>query len=164
MATSPKSNSSDLSEQAIALAEQLGRFAGTVEGAAESWLNRQSLTDQLTRVRDGAAEMLESLASGADRGRGAAAESVQRIAADVRRKASEALSVARAGRSAAKSGRNRTKAAASATIARKTDPARAPGKQRRKPAPSMRGLKKSDERIPKMRTAETVRQRRKSYA
>jgi hypothetical protein len=48
--------------------------------------------------------------------------------------------------------------------ARKADPARAPGKKRKKPAPSLVGVKKSDERIPKMRTAAAARQRRKSYA
>jgi hypothetical protein len=42
--------------------------------------------------------------------------------------------------------------------------AHAPGKKHRKPAPTMRGAKKSDERIPKMRSAAAVRQRRKSYA
>jgi hypothetical protein len=47
---------------------------------------------------------------------------------------------------------------------RMADPARAPGKRRRKPAPTVRGAKKSDERIPKMRTAAAVRRRRKSYA
>jgi hypothetical protein len=54
------------------------------------------------------------------------------------------------------------KKAAAAT--RGADPSRAPGKRRRKPAPTLRGVKKSDERIPKLRTAAVVRQRRKSYA
>jgi hypothetical protein len=49
-------------------------------------------------------------------------------------------------------------------ISRKADPSRAPGKRRRKPTPTLRGVKKSDERIPKLRTAAEVRQRRKSYA
>ncbi len=81
MATQEQKNASDLGEQAIALAEQLGRIAGTIEGTAESW----------------------------------------------------------------------------------QDPARAPGKKRRGPAPSTPGLKKSDETIPKARLAEANRQRRKSY-
>ena len=67
MATQEQKNASDLGEQAIALAEQLGRIAGTIEGTAESWLNRQSLADQLTRVRDGAAQMLESLTTAVSR-------------------------------------------------------------------------------------------------
>ena len=119
------SRSSDLSEQAMALAEQLGKIAGTVEGTAEAWLKNPGLADQLARVRDGAADMLKSLRKG-----------------------------------------NTKKAGArpSARVTRKADPARAPGKKRRKPAPSLVGVKKSDERIPKMRTAAAARQRRKSYA
>jgi hypothetical protein len=61
MATREQKNASDLGEQAIALAEQLGRIAGTIEGTAESWLKRERLTEQLTRVRDGATQMLEDL-------------------------------------------------------------------------------------------------------
>lgn len=61
MATQEPKNASDLGEQAIALAEQLGRIAGTLEGTAESWLKRERLAKQLTRVRDGATQMLEGL-------------------------------------------------------------------------------------------------------
>jgi hypothetical protein len=61
MATQEQKNASDLGAQAIALAEQLGRIAGTVEGTAESWLKRERLAKQLTRVRDGATQMLEGL-------------------------------------------------------------------------------------------------------
>jgi hypothetical protein len=165
MATPEQKNVSDLGEQAIALAEQLGRIAGTIEGTAEAWLNRQSLTDQLTRVRDGAAEMLESLTTGAERGRSAATATVRNFTDDVRRTASKAVTAVGAGRQAGKGQRKSKKtvkrAAASGTRA---DAAHAPGKQHRKPAPTKRGVKKSDERIPKARTAETVRQRRKSYA
>ena len=123
MATEAKP--SDLSEQAIALAEQLGRIAGTVEGTAEAWLRNPGLAEQLARVRDGAADMLKSLTKGKTTGK---------------------------------------KKKAVGRAARKADPARAPGKKRRKPAPSLVGVKKSDERIPKMRSAAAVRQRRKSYA
>jgi hypothetical protein len=52
---------------------------------------------------------------------------------------------------------------ASAAASRRADRAHAPGKQRRKPAPTMRGVK-TDESIPKLRTAQAIRQRRKSYA
>ena len=132
MATRDQKNATDLGEQAIALAEQLGRIAGTIEGTAESLMDRQSLTDQLTRVRDSAAQMLEGLTDGIGKGR-------------------KALSA-------------KGKKPARAASARQADPAHAPGKRRRKPGPSIKGLKKSDERIPKMRTAAVVRQRRKSYA
>ena len=120
-----ESKPSDLSEQAMALAEQLGRIAGTVEGTAEAWLRNPGLADQLARVRDGAADMLKSLTKGKTTGK---------------------------------------KKKAVGRAARKADPARAPGKKRRKPAPSLVGVKKSDERIPKMRSAAAARQRRKSYA
>jgi len=141
MATPEQKKPSDLGQQAIALAEQLGRIAGTIEGSAEAWLNRQSLADQLTRVRDGAAEMLESLTNGADKGRKAAADNLRSLTTKKKKTA------------------GRTAAASTA----RSDPAHAPGKRHRKPAPSMRGAK-TDETIPKLRTAQAVRQRRKSYA
>jgi hypothetical protein len=49
-------------------------------------------------------------------------------------------------------------------VRQSADAAHAPGKRHRKPAPSLRGAKKSNQSIPKMRTATVVRQRRKSYA
>ena len=132
MATDEQKNAADLGEQAIALAEQLGRIAGTIGGTAESWMQRQKLADQLTRVRDGASQMLEGLTGAAATGRKGA-----------KRKGGKAAPAART---------------------RQADPSHAPGKRRRKPAPSMKGVKKSDERIPKLRTAAAVRQRRKNYA
>jgi hypothetical protein len=130
MATQDSKNASELGAQAIALAEQLGRIAGTMEGTAEAWLERRQLTEQLTRVRDGASRMLQSLTAGVDRGRKASTQRTAQRAEPVARR----------------------------------DPARAPGKRRRKPAPSARGVKKSNAAIPKMRTAAAVRRRRKSYA
>ena len=139
MATQDQKTASDLGEQAIALAEQLGRIAGTIEGTAESWLNRQKLADQLTRVRDGATQMLEGLNAGASRGRAL----VQGVGLP--------------------GGKKKQKPAPATRVAQ-SNPAHAPGKKRRKPAPTLKGVKKSDERIPKLRTAEAARQRRKSYA
>ena len=129
MATREQKNATDLGAQAIALAEQLGRIAGTIEGTAETLMSRQALTDQLTRVRDSATQMLEGLTGGT-----------------------------------AKTRKAKNKKPSRAASAQQADPAHAPGKRRRKPAPTMKGVKKSDERIPKMRTAAAVRQRRKSYA
>ena len=123
-------NATDLSEQAIKLAEQLGRIAGSIEGTAEAWLERQQLTEQLARVRDGAESMLGALMREAQRSRA-----------------------------------QKKSASAKTPQARQaSDPAHAPGKRRRKPAPTMRGVKKSDTAIPKLKTAKAVRQRRKSYA
>ncbi len=165
MATQDPKTASDLGAQAIALAEQLGRMAGTIEGTAESWLNRQQLADQLTRVRDGATQMLEGLTAGAQRGRTAATTAVSKV--PVPAKAAAGLAKARAYLASDRgSGRGKAKTAKAAPVAetRKADPSRAPGKRRRKPAPTLTGVKKSDERIPKLRTAAAVRQRRKSYA
>jgi hypothetical protein len=137
MARRQQKSASDLGTQAIELAEQLGRIAGTVEGTAEAWLNRPSLTRQLQRVRDGATRILESLSEASGVGRG--------------RKAGQARKKKKMG------------GAAGAHL-RRTDPAHAPGKRRRGPAPTARGVKKSDGSIPKLRTARAVRQRRKNNA
>jgi hypothetical protein len=131
MSTDQERNATNLSEQAIKLAEQLGRIAGAIEGTAEGWLERQQLAEQLTRVRDGAATMLGALTREMQRTR------LQRKTA----------------------ARGKTPPARPAA-----DLAHAPGKRRRKPAPTLKGVKKSDEAIPKLRTARAARQRRKSYA
>ena len=153
MAIPEQKSASDLSQQAIALAEQLGRIAGTIEGTAEAWLTRQKLTDQLTRVRDGATQMLDTLTNGAEKGRLA-----------VQRTASSAITAVGIGRAAKKNPKKKTAKGTGRAAARGADPAHAPGKKRRKAGPTMVGVKKSDERIPKMRTAAAARQRRKSYA
>jgi len=124
----------ELNSQAMALAEQLGRIAGTIEGTAEQYLNRASVTEQLTRVRDQAMQLLEKVTGGASAGREAAQKK---------------------GGGSTNGHRN---------AGGRADLAHAPGKRHRKPAPSVRGAKKSDERIPKMRTAAAARHRRKSYA
>jgi len=80
MATREQKNETDLGEQAIALAEQLGRIAGTLEGTAESLMNRQTLTDQLTRVRDSATQMLDGLTGGIGKVRKAASAKKKKAA------------------------------------------------------------------------------------
>ena len=52
--------------QRFALADS-GTYCGPIEGTAEAWLNRQSLADQLTRVRDGAAQKCWKLDQRADK-------------------------------------------------------------------------------------------------
>ena len=84
MSTQDSKKASDLSEQAMALAEQLGRAAGTIQGTAETWLKRQKLAEELTRVRDAAAEMLETLGAGAAKARSAVrGKPVKRVSAAV---------------------------------------------------------------------------------
>jgi hypothetical protein len=150
MATQDEKGASDLGDQAIALAEQLGHIVGTIEGTAQSWAAREKLADQLTRVRDGATQLLDGLTAQAERSRSAAMSAVRKVRPTA------------AKRGAARNPKTATTGPATAT--RQSDPSHAPGKRRRKPAPSMRGVKKSDERIPKMRTATAVRQRRKNQA
>jgi hypothetical protein len=54
-----------MEQRVIAFAEQLGRIAGTVQGRAEGWMDRSSLTTQISSVRDAASELLDQLVGGA---------------------------------------------------------------------------------------------------
>lgn len=177
MTTPERKHVTDLGQQAIALAEQLGRIAGTIEGTAEAWLNRQSLTEQLTRVRDGAAEMLESLTNGAARGRRAAAESAQAVTEQARRAATAAASTATSMATAAVESARRARTSVTTpskkkgnrgrATTRKTaaaDPAHAPGKRHKKPPKKTVRGRKSDVRIANMKVAEANRRRRPSHA
>jgi hypothetical protein len=164
---------SALESQAVALAEQLGRIAGTIEGTAEQWLNRPAIAEQLTRVRDSASQLLESLAGSAAKGRQAVTGSAGVMSEQVRDAATKAVNAASSavtslgaaverGRMAKRSKQKSGSGAKSAKA--RVDLAHAPGKKHRKPGPSKKGVKHSDERIPKMRTSIAVRQRRKSHA
>src|SRR5882762_4845379 len=85
---------SALESQAVALAEQLGRIAGTIEGTAEQWLNRPAIAEQLTRVRDSASQLLESLAGGAAKGRQAVTGGAGVMSEQVRDAATKAVNAA----------------------------------------------------------------------
>ena len=50
-----------IEQQVVAFAEQLGRVVGTVQAKAEGWLDPRALTDQVARVRDSAASLLQQL-------------------------------------------------------------------------------------------------------
>ena len=65
-ATDPSaiSATNPLEAHVIAFAEQVGRIVGTVQARTQGWADRQNLTDQLTRIRDGAADLLDRLGSG----------------------------------------------------------------------------------------------------
>jgi hypothetical protein len=52
----------------MAFAEHVGRVVGTVQARTESLADRQKLTEQLTRIRDGAADLLDRLAKAASVG------------------------------------------------------------------------------------------------
>jgi hypothetical protein len=49
----------------VAFAEQLGRIAGTVQAKAAGWMDGDALKQELARVRDGAADLLQQLAADA---------------------------------------------------------------------------------------------------
>lgn len=53
-----------LEQRAMALAEELGRIAGTLHAKAEGWIDRAALAKQLASVRDSAAELLEQVGGG----------------------------------------------------------------------------------------------------
>jgi hypothetical protein len=113
-------------QRLVSFAEQLGRIAGTVQARADGWLDRQTLNDQLTRIRDGAADLLDHLGSGT-------ASIAAAPAAPAQKK--------KTGRSGGK--------------------VDAPGKTHRKPPPSARGTKHSDEMIPKGNAAQRMRHMRR---
>jgi len=54
-----------LEERVLAFAEQLGRIAGTVQAKTAGWMDGDTLKQNLARVRDGAADLLEQLAGDA---------------------------------------------------------------------------------------------------
>jgi hypothetical protein len=190
MATNQR-NETEFGRQAMLLAEQLGRIAGTIEGTAEAWMSRQSVTEQLTRIRDAASEMLESLMNGAAQGRRAVTGTTRSMAAQVGRAADTATSTvasaatsaidttasavravpstvrsagrAISGRATRRSATKKTGARASTRKAATADPARAPGKQHRKPPQKGARGRKSDVKIANMKVAEANRRRRPSH-
>jgi hypothetical protein len=52
----------------LAFAEQLGRIAGTVQAKTAGWMDGDALKQELARVRDGAAALLEQLTAPAPPG------------------------------------------------------------------------------------------------
>jgi hypothetical protein len=129
--SSDTSGTDTVEQRLVSFAEQLGRIAGTVQAKADGWLDRQTLNDQLTRIRDGAADLLDHLGSG-----------MAPIAAvPAKKEKTTARRAAGMGRSGGKVG--------------------APGKTHRKPPPSARGSKHSDEMIPKGNAARRMRHSRR---
>jgi hypothetical protein len=130
-------------QRVVAFAEQLGRIVGSVQGKAEGWLDNPTLHDQLTRIRDGAADLLDHLGSETTSVTGTAAQ--KQTARHPRERSTTATT---AGRATVATGRSGGKVDA-------------PGKSHRKPSPSTRGIKHSDEMIPKLKAAEITRHRRR---
>ena len=60
--TPPRAHTDDgLEERVLAFAEQLGRIAGTVQAKSAVWMDGDALKQELARVRDGAADLLQQL-------------------------------------------------------------------------------------------------------
>jgi hypothetical protein len=131
-------------QRVVAFAEQLGRIVGTVHAKADGWLDRQTLNDELTRIRDGAADLLHHLGSGTPSDPVAAAPAPRRTTADAPERSATTTTARRASAETGRSGG-------------KVD---APGKTHRKPPTGARGIKHSDEMIPKLKAAQAARRRR----
>jgi hypothetical protein len=121
------------------LAERLGRLAATVQNKTEELqnkteqlLDRQALQDEVTKVRDAAAGLLEQLAGG-----------ITRVTGGKKTPAAKA--------SAAKTSSN--------TKGRSGGFVDAPGKKHRKPMPSVKG-RVDDSRIAKMKMQHDSSRRR----
>jgi hypothetical protein len=53
-----------LEQKVVAFAEQLGWLVGTVQAKTEGWLDRKTLSEQVSRIRDSAADLLEQVSQG----------------------------------------------------------------------------------------------------
>ena len=156
------SSDSAVEQTVVQFAEQLGRLIGTAQARADGLLDRKALEGQLASIRDAAAELLEQVTGAPRPGARASNAAKPDVAKPDAAKPKAAQSNA-AGKPSARrsSGRKGTpKAAARKAAARSRGPVDAPGKRHRKPAPTARGVKHSDERIAKLRTAAANRQRR----
>jgi hypothetical protein len=119
---------SDAMEQRlVALAEQLGRLAGTVQTRAEGWLDSAALNKQLAGVRDSAASLLAQLGGG--------------------RKAPAKEAPAKKAAAAAPGGAGKGRSGGVVD---------APGKKHRKPLPPDPDAKRAASQAAKMRAAKTM--------
>jgi hypothetical protein len=141
--SSAASATDTVEQRVVAFAEQLGRIVSTVQARADGWLDHQTLNDQLIRVRDGAADLLQRLDSGT-----ASPSSTATLAQTTGNTPGRSVTATTARRATATTGRSGGKVDA-------------PGKTHRKPPESTPGIKHSDEMIPKLKAAQTMRRRRR---
>jgi hypothetical protein len=138
---------STIEQRLVALAEELGRVAGTVQSRAEHWTDRDLLSAQLASVRDAASGLLVQMAARAKKGAQASTKEAAPPAA---------VKKPSAKRSAARKSAPKTLAGA---VTRRTSEGRsggvvdAPGKKHRKPLPSDPGATIVDSQAAKMRTS-----------
>src|ERR1700722_4976184 len=114
-------------QRLVAFAEQLGRIAGTVQARADGGLDRQTLKGDPTQIRDGAADLLKHVGSGAASGSVAATPAPRQTTERT------------PGRSATAATRWR----ATAATGRSGGKVDAPGKAHRRPPAGGRGVKHS---------------------
>jgi hypothetical protein len=117
---------SAVEQRVVQFAEQLGRVIGTVQAKTDGWLDRKTLSTQITGIRDAAADLLQHVADGV-----------------------ENVTTTKPGAAAPEAAARASRGAVDA-----------PGKKHRGPTPSLKGAKHSDERIAKLRLADSNRQRR----
>ncbi len=63
--TSAATTPDAVEQKFVALAEQMGRLIGTVQAKAEGWLDPKYMRDQITRIQDGATDLLSHLGNAA---------------------------------------------------------------------------------------------------
>jgi hypothetical protein len=151
-----------MEQRVVAFAEQLGRMVGTVERKATGWLDMASLSDQVTRIRDGAADLLSHLGG---RDGGSRAEAIATVGSHpespVPDNASQSVDgeVSRV-RDRKPASPRPAKSRAVSTGGGSRDRVAAPLKAHRKPPPSVAGAKHSDEEIAKARASDRNRRTR----
>jgi hypothetical protein len=137
-------------QRVVAFAEQLGRMVGTVERKTTGWLDMAALSDQLTRIRDGAADLLSHLGSGASASQQAPTAPSGSIADPPPPDGGAADSEARPKVRTRKAASPRVaKAQSESTRVRSREHVAAPGKAHRKPPTGAAGVKHSNEEIAK---------------
>ena len=141
------STSDAIEQRVVDFAEYMGRMVGTVQGKAEGWLDRDALNEQLTRIRDGASALLAHVAG--DSG----APSTPAPGGRAKMAGSGPMKMAASDQ---KLGTAVDRAAVRAPV-RSRGLVDAPKKRHRKPPPSARGVKHSDDRIAKLKLNETRR-------
>lgn len=71
----------------IALAEQLGSFLGRVQKKADGWLENEALRQQVSQIRDGAADLLKQVGKAGGAARKSAATPARKSKAKAAQKA-----------------------------------------------------------------------------
>jgi hypothetical protein len=160
----PTDEGGAMEQRVIAFAEQLGRMVGTVERKTTGWLDMATLSDQLTRIRDGAADLLGHLGRGAGAGEGdptggsdPAAGSQVPAASSYTAGSTERVS--KAGVRKTRSPRT-VKPPSASTSGLSREHVAAPGKTRRKPPVSVAGVTHSNEEIAKAGASDRNRRTR----